>query len=284
MKQAECLLYNKMERLKLKFFLALILLYFNHAEAQTIYRDNIALVKKIKPITTELSAGFRLNTDGWSIFVDKGYNRYENSKTSDMFYNVFLLQAELGEKKGPKEIKYNNTQNTNPSITDRTRPYVYGKINNFYQFKIGAGFRRLIAGKPEVSTVSIHWVYLGGFTLGMEKPYYIDAYVPQDNGGPLVRKSITYNNDSDKVSFLTQPNIIGASPFSQGLSEMKFVPGVHAKTALHFDFARRRQLKLAIETGINAELYTQAIQLMANQTAVPYSVNVYASIQFGKRW
>lgn len=250
--------------------------------AQKVNRDNLTKPKKIKPVRTELSGGFRFNTDGWSIFADKGYNRYENAKTSDMFYNTFIIQAELGEKKHAKEVKSAN-QNLSSAINDKTRPFIFGKINNFYQFKVGVGFRRLIAGKPEQKTISIHWVYVGGFSLGMEKPYYIDAYVPQDNGATLVRESIKYD-DSTKTAFLNQPYIIGASSFTKGLSEIKFVPGLHVKTGLHFDFANKRDLKMAIETGVSAEVYSRPIQIMANQTAVPYFVNIYASIQFGKRW
>jgi hypothetical protein len=35
---------------------------------------------------------------------------------------------------------------------------------------------------------------------------------------------------------------------------------------------------------MNSEIYTKAIEIMANQKARPYAVNIYASIQAGKRW
>jgi hypothetical protein len=39
----------------------------------------------------------------------------------------------------------------------------------------------------------------------------------------------------------------------------------------------------AIEAGVNFEMYSKKIALMAEQEAHPYFVNIYASIQFGKR-
>jgi hypothetical protein len=68
------------------------------------------------------------------------------------------------------------------------------------------------------------------------------------------------------------------------LGETKVIPGIHVKTALHFDFARAKNKKIAVETGINVELYTKKIEMMAFQNPVPYFVNIYASFQFGKRW
>jgi len=67
---------------------------------------------------------------------------------------------------------------------------------------------------------------------------------------------------------------------------MKYIPGLQFRTGLHFDFAarERKKSKLAIETGIAAELYTKKIELMVNQKATPYFVNLYLSFQFGRRW
>lgn len=240
------------------------------------------VVKKIRPIRTELSFGLRLNTDGWSLFADKGYVKSEETKFSDMFYNTKLFQVEFSEKKHPKETRTNAIGDPN-SNSGKGRTYIYGKVNNFYTLKLGYGLRRMIAGKPETGTVSIHWVNVGGVSLGLEKPYYIDAYVPQDNSGALVQQTIKYS-DSTKAAFLRSDYIIGSAGFAKGLNEIKIVPGAHFRTGLHFDFATRRTTKLAVEVGVAGEIYTRKIVMMANQDAVPYFANIYASLQFGKRW
>src|SRR5690606_13218038 len=96
-------------------------------------------------------------------------------------------------------------------------------------------------------------------------------------------KSINYT-DTTQEAFLKQEDAVGGSGFGKGLGQTKIVPGIHAKTALHFDFAPSKKNKLAVETGLNLEGYTLCIELMAGQKATPVFVNVYASFQIGKRW
>ena len=76
---------------------------------------------------------------------------------------------------------------------------------------------------------------------------------------------------------------MGSSGWTKGLNETKIVPGIHAKTGLHFDFAASVKTKLAIEVGVAGELYTKKIELMATQDAYPYLLNAYVNLQFGKR-
>ena len=64
---------------------------------------------------------------------------------------------------------------------------------------------------------------------------------------------------------------------------MKFVPGVHAKTALRFDWARFNTTISAIEFGFNFELYTSEIVQMATIEGNHFFANGYISILFGKR-
>ena len=237
--------------------------------------------KKPKPLTKEFSGGVRLNTDGWSVFVEKGWIRSEDSRNADKFYDVRIAQIELTEHKHVKEIKETNP---NPVINnEKPKPYIYGKVNHFYALKLGYGKRKMIAGKPDPGTVSIHWVYQGGLSIGLLKPYYLDAYVMQDNPRRLEKESIKYS-DETKEPFLSQRYIVGSSGWTKGIGDTKFAPGIHAKTGLHFDFAPSPKTKLALEVGLRAELYTQKIEIMANQDARPYLFNAYVGVQFGKRY
>ena len=186
-----------------------------------------------------------------------------------MFHSVRIYQIEFTEKKDPKEYK---TTADNGSGTDT---YIYGKVNNFYALKLGYGYRKLLVGKPDPGTVSIHWVNVIGFALGMEKPYYLNVY-----SDPT---AIKYT-DNTKVDFLNQGVIEGSAGFSKGLSEIKFVPGFHFKSALHFDFSANRKNVIGVETGVNVEYYTTPIQIMANESATPYFVDLFIGVQVGKRW
>lgn len=233
-------------------------------------------VKKPKSIEKEFSVGIRLNTDGWSLFADKGWVK-SDEKESDKFYDLRFVQLEFSEHKHPKEIKGSNR---GPTYTDKPRPYKFGKINNFYALKLGYGNRKMLAGKPDPGTVSIHWVYAGGLSIGFLKPYYLDVY--QSNG----TQQLKYE-DNPAYFLPVNPNdqarIIGRSSLLQGIGETKIIPGIQAKTALHFDFAAFRKRKFALETGLNAELYIKKMAIMANVKAHPYILNGYVSLQFGNR-
>jgi hypothetical protein len=235
-------------------------------------------VKKPKPIANEFSMGLRLNTNGWSLFAERGLVRTDETKYRDQFHHVDLAYLELSEQKHPKETR--STINGDPQ---RTRPFVFGKVHNFYKLKAGVARRRMIAGKPESGTVSVHWVYGGGVAAGLLKPYYVEALVANSSTGRYEQQTIRYSEET-KGSFLNEGFILGAAGFVRGLNEVKFVPGISARTGLHFDFSQRKRTKMAVEVGMNTEVYTKAIELMANQKARPYAVNVYASIQAGKRW
>lgn len=259
-----------------------------HAQQQPYYPSTktVAAVKArpAKPVRTDLSAGIRLNTNGWSVFMEKGWVRSEQAKESDRFYNRRVMQAEIGEHKHPKQFRETNTM-LSGMITDKPRPFVYGKVNNFYTFRLGYGYSHMIAGKQDPGNVSIHWLYLGGLSMGLLKPYYIDVYVAsQDNPGFYERKTIRYSEKEEEAFLGYKQNIVGGAGWAKGLNELQLVPGIHVKTALHFDFATSVRTRLGLEVGVNAEVYTQAIKIMANQKDVPYVINAYIAFQFGKRW
>lgn len=236
-------------------------------------------VKKPRALRAEFGIGLRLFTDGWGIYAERGKLK-SNDKYPDLFHNVSFWQIEFAERKDPAQIKRTNTLAAYSN--DKPTPFVYGKVNNLYALKLGYGGRKMIAGKPEQGTVSVHWMYLGGLSLGLLKPYYIDAYVV-DNTGSLVLESVKYS-DKNKDAFLYKPNIVGSSGFSKGIGETKIVPGLQLKTALHFDFAASKYRVLAIETGANIEYYFSTVQIMANKDPKSFFLSGYVSFQFGKRW
>ncbi|MCD6013812.1 MAG: hypothetical protein K0Q79_3674 [Flavipsychrobacter sp.] len=232
----------------------------------------VAVVKPKGPkaISKELSFGIRLNSNGWSLYSDIGTIRPRDAKHADMFYNVRLWQVEFTEKKHQKEAKSTGAGSAGGS----SNSYIYGKINNFYALKLGRGYMRMLAGKPDPGSVSIHWLYAGGFSLGMLKPYYLNVYSDPN--------AIKY--DDDKEDFLDQYVIQDNAGFAKGLGEMKYVPGFHVKSAIHFDFSANRKSMIGVEAGVNAEYYTQDVQIMANQKPSTFFIDLYLAFQVGKRW
>jgi len=214
--------------------------------------------------------GLRLNTDGWGLVFEKGYLK------SPKITNLFAL--ELNEKKHPKEQKINNVLNNN-GFLQIGNPYVYGKRNSFYQLKLSYGQQRMIGGKTNKNGVAVHAIYAGGFSAGFERPYYVRV---QDNS-PEGTRNIKYSQDDSALFLAPAPNILMGTGLRFGWNELKFVPGVHAKAALRFDYGRFNEVVTAIEVGLNLEAYSRKVQIMLLNPDQQVFFNGYIAIMFGKR-
>ncbi len=208
----------------------------------------------------------KLNTDGYGMFYEHG--KYKTITTTNLWW------AELGEHKHNKEVKVAKGNNSFGFIT--SNPFVYGKVNNFYNFKLGIGQQKLIGGKGNKNGVATSLIYGGGMSLAMLKPYYLEV---EDGTGKV--SDIKYS-DNDTL-FLDPAAIRGASGFGKGFSDMKFVPGGYLRTSLRFDYGRYNEVLSAIEVGVNAEFYTKKIEQMAFNKQHQIFFNAYVALVFGKR-
>lgn len=237
--------------------------------------------KKIMPLTQEMSGGYKLASDGWSFFVQRGFIKTEDVESP----HTNFLWFDISEKKDPKETKTLN-ENFSVAFPGEVKPiaYKYGKINNFYQLKIGYGNSKPISGRLDKKSVQISWIYGAGLSLGFLKPYYLDLFLPEGNG--YIRTYAKYS-ESIKTSFLdlnNQGTIIGGSYFYKGISEVKFQPGLALRSGFYFDYTLTRNTFLGVEIGASAEVYTQKIPIMINAPNRSVFFNIYADIRFGKRW
>jgi hypothetical protein len=231
-----------------------------------------AKIKGPKTLSSEFSGGIKINSDGYGIFLDKGWLKGGDdfgSENRDKLFNVRVLEFELSERKNPKEKLTSSSSPGVPGLSSSS--YILGKINKFYTAKLGYGNRKLIAGKPEPGTFSLHWVYMGGVSVALLKPYYLQ-----------IRGGGDQKYDSTNENFINPNSIEGRSSFFKGFNEMKIKPGLYLKTALHIDFSNKRKTLWAMEVGVNAEMYTQKIQEMVWSDPKSIFVNCYAAFSFGK--
>jgi hypothetical protein len=123
-------------------------------------------------------------------------------------------------------------------------------------------------------------LYAGGVSIGLLKPYFID--VERESTRERLRVKFTDTLPSGDRYFIK-----GASGFTVGWNELKVVPGLHAKTALRFDYGKFNETVSALEAGINAEFYAKQIQEMGIGSVYKYErqffFNAYVAIEFGRR-
>ena len=280
----------KLFKLILVFFLFLTSLLMNTEVAKgqaaampktkVIPKSNLQLSKRLlkaPPIKSEWSAGFRLQSDGWALFADIGTEVKLNPKYPNNQYSTNLFQIEIAEK---TDIRQKLTINGLSSSSNAVG-YVFGKVNKFYQARLSYGQRLRIAGKPDPKSTSVHWLIAGGLSIGIVKPYKIVALVNDPTFG-FVEKTIQYEPAYREV-FLNPDLIFGSAGFAEGLNQLKYIPGLHLKTGLHFDFSKEKTTLLAAEVGASVDFYSDPIQIMLDDQNKKTFANMYISFQFGKR-
>ncbi len=211
--------------------------------------------------------GFKFNTDAWSMFYEHG--KYKTIDKTNLWW------LEFGERKDRKEEKVPTLSASQGFLIISS--YIYGKRNNFYYLKGGLGQQRLIGGKGNKNGVAVSAIYGGGLSAGLLKPYYIEIQNPSTGQ----REQIKYDNN-DNV-FLDPSIIIGKGSFGKGFNEIQFVPGVHARAALRFDYGRYNEVLSAMEVGINAEYYTKNMPILLLNKEHKLFFNAYIALVFGKR-
>jgi hypothetical protein len=206
--------------------------------------------------------GFELRTNGYGAFYELG--RMKTARKTTIYH------IGISEIKNIKEEKF-----PSGGIIFGGTPFVYGKINNFYQFKLGFGQQYILGQKGNRNGVAVAAVGHGGLSLGLLRPYYLEV---EGNGGST--KFIKY--DDDTTVFLNGP-IYGGGGLGKGWSELKIKPGVYAKTGLRFDIGRFNEVVTAIEAGVSAEYYFSKIPIMAKQPEKNLFFQGYVAIEFGRR-
>jgi hypothetical protein len=204
--------------------------------------------------------GVKLATDGYGISYERGKFK-SNTRT-------VIYQFELNEIKSEREAKISAANDP-----DGVSSYIFGKENNFYQFKVSMGQQHRIGGKGNKNGVAVTALYTGGLSAGILKPYLVNV-VDQ------------YNNTFKS----TYPTIVdsgyleeSAAGFFSGWNQLKIKPGLNAKTALRFDWGRFNESITAIEVGISGEYYFSKIPIMMIVPEQHFFFNGYVTILFGKR-
>jgi hypothetical protein len=205
--------------------------------------------------------GVQLRTNGYGAFYELG--RRQTPRWTNLY------SAEITEIKHPKEEKLGSTENF------FSNSFIYGKINNFYQVKLGFGRQYIFGQKGNKNGVAVTGSMNAGLSIGLLKPYYLQVVDGQGN-----QKSISYEQDS--VTFI-QGDIIGGAGLGMGWSELKVKPGAFAKAALRFDFGRYNESVQALEIGISADFYSQKIPIMVYNDNKQLFYQGHIAFVFGRR-
>ena len=223
----------------------------------------------------EFTLNFTLHTNGvLNLGADFG--------TIETYYKTPYYHIDVGEIKHHKEFRQ-SVENLN--ISSRTsRSYVFGKQNSFYVLRLGYGVKRYYSEKYRKRGLAIGVDWEVGGSVGFEKPYYLELQRPDDViSSQFSIVSEKYSEENADL-FLNDDRIFGASSFSKGLDETKLVPGIQAKIGVHFDWGAFDEFVTALEAGFMLDVFPRKINIMVTEENRPYFVNLYITLQLGKRW
>jgi hypothetical protein len=218
----------------------------------------------------ETAYNLKVSTNRGLIFgVEKGKLRAYDLTT---FYHL-----SLGEIHHPKEVRQSAPPQT------RYRSFVYGKQNSLFALRAGWGKKKYFSEKAKVKGVAVGMSYSLGPTLGLLKPYYL-ALTRFNPDNPL-NYSIRFEKYSENNAdvFLSNSRILGAAPFTKGLTEIGLLPGANASLAFQLDWGAFDQRVRALQLGVMLDVFPNNTPLLVGERNTPLFFNFFANLQFGKR-
>jgi hypothetical protein len=219
----------------------------------------------------EVVAEARLHTFGWSASYSVG-----KIKT---YYKTTFWRFGLGVLKHPKEEK-RNSELLRQNFSNSLRSYTFGKQNYGFMARVGYGMKRYYTEKAEKNGVALAVTYSGGLTAALLKPYYIEVELDS-----RVPKPIRYSAENSQI-FLgrdaTKP-ITGRANLFTGVGETSVIPGIHGQVGVHLDWGAFDEFLRGVEAGIMVDVFPKKLPIMVNEQNKLVFINLYLSLQIGKR-
>jgi hypothetical protein len=191
------------------------------------------------------------------------------------YFKSRVWEIEFVSMRSYKQIKLINPYFAN------SRRYVEGKLNDLFFLRGGILWKKLLNRKPYWGGVELRFIYGGGFSLGLAKPYYYYViYFRENPGGGWIPEIRTERYDENSP----KDDVYGRAPFTKGLNEISLHPGLFGKAGLNFEFGKRNTRITAVEVGGIMDVIPDGVGIMANAPNQILYPSIYLSFSFGKRY
>ena len=81
-----------------------------------------------------------------------------------------------------------------------------------------------------------------------------------------------------------QDDIYGRAPFTDGLTELKFRPGLYTKLGYCFEYAPIFENMKALEVGVALDAFPKEIPIMAFTKNKQLFFTFYITLMYGRKW
>ena len=210
----------------------------------------------------EIYGGRTVASNGWGANIQ--YGKVKSLKYRQIFGLTY------------NNIKhYKEYKSFNYFLNDASGFY-YGKVNSVLAFRPYYGGKRTIFKKSRDKGVEISWIWGVGINLSMIKPTYLK--IRKFNSGGSVTTEEIYNPEEHPIE-----SIVGRASFFKGFGDLKFAPGIYAKTGAFFDITAKKERIFGLEVGFQLDTYFQRVPIMNIEKNEFMYPAVYLNILFGKK-
>ncbi len=178
------------------------------------------------------------------------------------------IGGEIMNVKHPKEDRKVSRRSGNT--------FIFGKSNYLYSLRFHYGYDKILYKKAPQQGVQINYGGAIGPTIGIVAPYFIEVFGGGSDG--VTREQYDPNNQNHNIS-----NILGTGRLFQGLGKSKIRPGVNAKAAISFEFGTFKSNVTGFEIGLNAEAFTEKIQLIPAEKNRAIFTSAFITLFYGTR-
>lgn len=209
----------------------------------------------------EASVGGAIHTNGWWL----SYRKAKNPNALVQRYWEIGLSA----LKHPKEVKRTSIYQNSGG-----RNYAFGKLHNFATLQFAVGRVKPWVNKDHSDHIGVNYFYAAGLSMGMLKPVYLEVVNFEET--PITVEVQKYDPDLHTVD-----RIVGKGPFTRGIDEIQFRPGLMLKGGFQFTYNNRLDQVKQLEVGAAIDYYFTEVPVMAFATNKPYFLSLFVAFNWG---
>ena len=178
--------------------------------------------------------------------------KHTRSLGNNWFHGIGI---EIVNIKHPQEQKY---------FTQTSNTFIWGKENYLYSIRLSYDREYVLFRKAPQQGVQINAIFMGGPTIGLEAPYYVEIKGPANT-------TVRVPYDAEKMN--GKPDqILGTGGILQGIGQSSVVPGLNLKSSVAFEFGTFKSNVVGVEVGFQVDFFVREINIIPtanNQSIFP---------------
>ena len=213
----------------------------------------------------EKTFAFLLNSNGLGL-------NYRYARRMDAFRKT-IYDFDLVSIKHPKEVK------TPTSQYYFNKRIIYGKLNEFYNFRAGIGLQDEMFQKRDKGGISIRRYFSFGPVVGITKPIYYIIGIDSNGDAQFDSEIVEKFNTNQHLQTYT---IKSKASYFKGFDEISLIPGLYGKLGMMFEFSKSDKVVHALDGGIIVDGFIKKVPIMATESNNRFFLTLFVSYRFGR--